>query len=69
MWHAFGALSGDRALGDAGRIGQIPFLAVDRYAARFGPHDADEFERFFTLLRRMDAAYIEWAAAKMKPQP
>lgn len=62
-WRAFHDLSGDRALG-YGTVGRIPFTAVDRYAARFGVSGADEFERFFALVRAMDIAFVDWATAK-----
>jgi len=57
VWSAFFLLSGDRSIGFEGP-GPIPFLAIDRYAERFGlTGDADEFERFVELIRAMDAEY------------
>lgn len=43
-----------------GGCGYIPFVAIDRYAARYGIVGVDEFERFQTLLRQMDDAYLSW---------
>ena len=51
---AFFALSPDRHEG-----GAIPFSAVDRYAARYGLDDVDEFERFRTLIRALDDAFLK----------
>jgi len=39
----------------------IPFAVVDRYCARFGPHDTDEFNRFLTMIEAMDSAFIHRA--------
>lgn len=39
-------------------IGSIPFMAIDRYASRFGIDDRDSFARFLSIVRRMDMAYI-----------
>jgi hypothetical protein len=57
VWDAFWALSGDRQV-HMGGVGMIPFLAIDRYAERFGVTDADEFSQFFDTIRTMDAAYL-----------
>jgi hypothetical protein len=56
-YDAFNALKGDRAIGFGG-IGPISFIAVDRYAIRYGIEDPEEFERFHDLIRAMDAAYM-----------
>ena len=61
VWEAFWSLSGDRQV-HMGGVGMIPFLAIDRYAARFGIEDADEFSQFFDALRAMDAAYLRRVA-------
>jgi len=62
IWRAFHDLSGDRQSGMS--VGRIPFLAIDRYATRFGVDDRDEFERFMSLIRAMDVAFIEWIGAQ-----
>ncbi len=65
VWSAFFDLCGDRPAG-MGFVGQIPFSAVDRYAARYGITDIDEFETFQSLLRVMDAAYVRRAADQIE---
>ena len=55
LWEAFHALAGDRQLGLV--VGPIPFAALDRYAARMGIADRDEFERFHALIRAMDGVH------------
>lgn len=49
-----------------GGVGQIPFASIDRYAGRYGPDCRDGFEAFHALIRRLDAAYVQWAAEKAK---
>jgi len=61
---AFWELTGDRAYGD-GFIGKIPFVSIDRYAARLGV-EGDEFERFKRLVNALDDAYRTDFAEKMK---
>jgi len=65
VWSAFWALSGDRQV-FMGGVGQIPFASIDRYAGRYGPDCRDGFEAFHALIRRLDAAYVQWAAEKAK---
>jgi hypothetical protein len=60
VWTAFWALSGDRQYGAMGGVGPIPFAAIDRYAARFGVDEGEDFARFHTLIKRMDRSYLEW---------
>lgn len=60
VWRAFWALTNDRQFGALGGCGYIPFMAIDRYAERYGISGVDEFERFQTLLRQMDDAYLAW---------
>lgn len=67
-WGAFWSLSGDRPVGAMGGCGAIPFTSIDRYAARYGIEDADDFDRFHTLIRRMDAAFIADAVQKTKTE-
>ena len=54
-----------------GGVGPIPFVAIDRYAERFGVAPGDDFVRFHTLLKRMDATFLEHMAekAKQKQEP
>lgn len=42
-----------------GMNGGIPFDSIDRYAARYGPHSMDEFDRWYQLIRAIDAAVQE----------
>lgn len=66
IWRAFHDLSGDRQSGDRQSgmpVGRILFLAIDRYATRFGVEDRDEFERFMALIHSMDVAFIKWIGA------
>lgn len=58
MWNAFWALSGDRQIGATGGVSRIPFVSIDRYAARRGIDDRGAFDRFHLMLTRMDAAFI-----------
>ena len=58
IYNAFWALHGDRHQG-MGRAGKLPFLAIDRYAERYGI-DGDLFEYFHDLLTRLDAAFMAW---------
>lgn len=37
----------------------IPFEAIDRYAARFGPHGTDAFDDWLSLIETMDQAWLE----------
>jgi hypothetical protein len=58
VWAAFWDLCGDRAIG-FGAVGDIPFLAIDAWARRYGVPDAD-FGRLHSLVKAMDAAYRNW---------
>lgn len=64
MWNAFWELTGDRHYGALGFPGAIPFASIDRYAARYGLDDRDEFARFHHLIRRMDSAFIAHVTQK-----
>ena len=68
VWDCFHELHGDRHTGAMGGVGALPFTAIDRWAIRFGITDPDEFDAFNTLLRVMDAAYLEHLAEKAKPK-
>ena len=63
---AFAQLTTDRPLGALGGVGSIPWSALDRYAARHGIDDPDEFERFQKLIRAQDRAYLDHAADEAK---
>lgn len=67
IWDAFHALAGDRQIGMG--VGPIPFVAIDRYAARFGIAGRDEFARFHALISAMDAAHQKHLAEKLKETP
>jgi hypothetical protein len=56
VWEAFNALSGDRQSG-LGVIGQIPFVAIDRFADRYGIADRDEFACFHGHIKAMDRVW------------
>ncbi len=55
--NAFWTLNSDRNVGFD--LGEIPFLAIDRYAARLGIEDIDEFWLLFKTVRAMSAAYLK----------
>lgn len=55
---AFRATSTDRQIGFGG-AGPIPFSSLDRYAARYGIEDIDEFDRFIALIWAMDGAFLD----------
>lgn len=59
-WRAFNRLSTDRPV--AFGAGPIPWTAIDRYAERHHLADPDEYERFETLIRAMDRAFLDWNA-------
>jgi hypothetical protein len=60
---AFNLLNNSRPFIPAGMGGAapapIPFEALDRFAARFGPHSVDDFERFVNLVTAMDNVYVQ----------
>ena len=49
-----------------GGIAQIPFGAVDRFAARYGIVSIDDFDVFLRHLMAMDAAYIKAQNSKLE---
>ena len=59
---AFHELSSDRPLGALGGCGPIAWTAIERYAARYGLDDLEEFERFARLIRAQDREYLKNAA-------
>lgn len=64
-WQAFWDLSGDRSFGP-GAAGPIPFMALDRYAARYGIDTRDDFDRFRRLVKAMDAAWLSHVNKKQE---
>ncbi len=61
-WDAFWELGADRHTGFS--LGRIPFLAIDRFAGRYGIVELDEFDRFKSLIRGLDAAFRTFEAKK-----
>lgn len=61
---AFWRLSPSRSQGWG--AGPIPFDAIDRYAARYG---FQEFEEFDQLIRAMDAVYLGHQGGRMSRAP
>lgn len=47
-----------------GQVMAIPFTAIDRYAARVGIDDPDEFALLARLIGEMDAEYLSFVNAK-----
>lgn len=47
-------------------VSYLPFSSIDRYAARYGLDDIDEFDRFRSLIRAVDAEFVTWARRKSK---
>ena len=45
--------------------GPIPWDVIDNYATRHGL-DEDDYERFFSLIRALDAEYIRHREAQAK---
>lgn len=64
-WAAFSELKTDRSEGFGGP-GPVPFSAIDRYAARHGLTEIDDFERFVTTIRMLDGEYLAIIYAKIK---
>lgn len=59
-------MSSDRPFGALGGAGAIPFSSIDRYAARYGIEDLDEFDRFRRMIRAQDRAYLKAEAERLK---
>lgn len=45
----------------------IPFADLDRYATRYGIEGVDEFERFKTLVRRLNSVWLNKIAPASAP--
>ena len=58
IFAAWCELTHDRPIGASG-AGGIPFASIDRYAARFGPQDIDDFAFFMRAIRMMDGLYLD----------
>ena len=56
LLEAWGDLTGDR-LTDGG---QIPFVAIDRWASRHGVDDPDDFDDLLRGIRAMDGVYLDY---------
>lgn len=63
-WEAFMELSSCRSIGMG--IGPIPWTAIRAYAAYLGLGDGEDFHRFQTLVRGMDAVYLDHHVKKQK---
>jgi hypothetical protein len=50
-------------------FGCIPYLAFDRYAARNGIDEPDEFERFIRIASRLDAGEVARLNEKANKKP
>lgn len=62
--NAFWELSTDRPIGMA--AGAIPFTSIDRYAARFGVDDPDEFQSLLRAIRACDGAWLDYQRSKQE---
>ena len=65
MVDAWGDLAGDRLT----QFGPIPYSAVDRWCARNGVDDPDDFAFVVRAVRAADQAYLAWAADELKSPP
>ena len=65
VWRAWHALRHDRQYGAFGGQSQISFLAIDRYATRYGIEGV-EFEIFHSLLGAMEDEYALICAEQAK---
>lgn len=50
-------------------LGPIPYSSIDIYATRYGIESIDEFDRFKSLIRRVDAEYIKLRTPKSEDEP
>jgi len=63
VYRTFLELSGSRQSSGMGAIGRIPFEVADRYAARFGIGD---FEDFWALISSMDDVFLRYHSERMR---
>lgn len=56
-WEAWSQLDSDRPVGMG--VGRIPWTAIDRYAARHGVDEPDDFDELVELIRAMDDVYLK----------
>lgn len=59
-------MSAGRAVGFS--IGRISFSDIDRFAERYGITDRDAFDRFRSLIRAMDEAFLTSQPSQGKPR-
>lgn len=64
IWQAFHELGTERQIGMG--FGPIPRSHARAYALEIGIHDEDEFDRFWSILRKVDAEYLKIANASDK---
>lgn len=62
---AFKTITKDRPIGFG--AAPIPWASIDRYAARHGIQDPDDFDEFEQLIEAMDAVYLEHHSKKKPP--
>jgi hypothetical protein len=55
------------AFWDLARTDGIGFAELDRYAARYGIEGVDEFDRFKTIIRRVNTVWAEIVTGAHKP--
>jgi hypothetical protein len=67
---AFHALSTERQIGAMGGAGYIPWSKAMAFATDAGLTSADERDRFWRLIHKIDAEeYLPWLAEKQKSSP
>lgn len=57
-WEAYMDLNGTRASGFG--LGPIPWTALDRFAARHGLDDPEEFQNLKEIVWLVDKEYLTW---------
>jgi len=60
FWRSFWAVHADRSM----ETGRISFLAIDRYADRYGIQGTDNFDRLRAFIEAMDGEYIRYRNSK-----
>lgn len=66
-WAGFHLLNASRPLGPSG-VGPIPLSEIVAYCEMFQVDDMDERERFVTMIRALDAAYLKRQAEKREAE-
>jgi hypothetical protein len=64
-WNAFNELSSERQIGMG--LGPIPLSAIRRYAEEW-ELDGDEYEVFYSIIRKMDIKYLDMTHSKNQTQ-